>query len=67
MSSIWIYKIQNAVDGNLMRYKERFVTRGFSWKKGVDYEETFATTRILTGRFMCAKEGLVRAQKAPMG
>ena len=42
MSSIWIYKIQHAVDGNIMEYKEIFVARGFSQKEGINYEETFA-------------------------
>ena len=43
--SIWIYKIQHAVDDNIMGYKEIFVAWGFSWKEGIDYEETFAATR----------------------
>ena len=67
MSSIWISKIQHVVDGNIVGYKERFIARGFSWKEGIDYKETFATTRSLTSRLMCAKEGLVRDKKAPMG
>ena len=50
-----------------MGYKLRFVARGLSRKEGIDYEETFVATGSLTGRFMCAKEGLVRAQKTPMG
>ena len=45
MYSIWIYKIQHAVDGNIVGYKEIFVARGFSRKEGIDYEETFAATR----------------------
>ena len=45
MSSIWIYNIQHAVDGNIVGYKEIFVAQGFSQKEGIDYEETFATTR----------------------
>ena len=40
-----IYKIQYVVDGNIMGYKEKFVARGFSWKEGIDYEDTFAATR----------------------
>ena len=42
--SIWIYKIQHAVDGNIMGYKERFIARGFSRKEGIEYEETFVAT-----------------------
>ena len=45
MSSIWIYKIQHAVDGNIVGYKVGFVARGFSQKEGIDYEETFAASR----------------------
>ena len=45
MSSIWIYKIHHAVDGNIMGYKVIFVAQGFSQKEGIDYEETFASTR----------------------
>ena len=45
VSSIWIYKIQHAVDGNIVGYKARFVARGFSQKEGIDYEETFVATR----------------------
>ena len=45
VSSIWIYKIQHAVDGNIVGYKARFVARGFSWKEGIDYENKFSATR----------------------
>ena len=42
MSSIWIYKVQHAIDGNIMEYKKRFVAQGFSQKEGIEYKETFA-------------------------
>ena len=80
MSSIWIYTIQHAVDGNIMGYKARIVARGFSQKEGIDYEETFAPVTSQAYKEqplgiethdrqtrVQIKEGLVRAQKAPMG
>ena len=42
VSSKWIFKIEHAADGSIEKYKPRFVARGFSQKKGIDYEETFA-------------------------
>jgi hypothetical protein len=42
VSSKWIFKIKHVVDGSIEKYKTRFVTRGFSQKEGIDYEETFA-------------------------
>ena len=43
--SIWIYKIQHAVDGNIVGCKEIFVAQGFSKNEGIDYKDTFAATR----------------------
>ena len=40
--SIWIYKIQHVVYGNIVGYMARFIARGFSQKEGIDYEKTFA-------------------------
>jgi hypothetical protein len=42
VTSKWIYKIKQAADGSVEKYKARFVARGFSHVEGIDYEETFA-------------------------
>jgi hypothetical protein len=42
ISSKWIYKTKHSTNGSIEKHKARFVTRGFSQKKGIDYEETFA-------------------------
>jgi hypothetical protein len=42
VSSKWLFKIKHVADGSIEKYKARFVTRGFSQKEGIDYEETFA-------------------------
>jgi hypothetical protein len=41
VSSRWLFKIKHVADGSIEKYKARFVTRGFSQKEGIDYEETF--------------------------
>jgi hypothetical protein len=38
VSSKWLFKIKHVVDGSIEKYKARFVTRGFSQKKGINYE-----------------------------
>ena len=43
VSSIWIYKIQHEVDGNIMGYREIFIARGFPRKEGINYEERFSS------------------------
>jgi hypothetical protein len=41
VSSRWLFKIKDVVDGSIEKYKARFVVCGFSQKEGIDYEETF--------------------------
>jgi hypothetical protein len=39
VTSKWIYKIKHAADGSVMKYKPRFVTRGFPQTEGIVYDE----------------------------
>ena len=42
VGSRWIYKVKQAADRSVEKYKARFVARGFSQIEGINYEETFA-------------------------
>ena len=42
VGSRWIYKVKQATDRSVEKYKARFVARGFSQIEGINYEETFA-------------------------
>jgi hypothetical protein len=42
IDSRWLYKIKHAADGSIEKYKHRFVTKGFSQKEGVDYDESLS-------------------------
>eukprot|EP00253_Pinus_taeda_P001742 PITA_01742 len=41
-SSYWLYKVKQAVDGSVEKYKARVVAHGFSQVEGIDCDETFA-------------------------
>lgn len=41
VGSHWICMIKYDVDGNVEKYKARFVEKGYVQKEGIDYDETF--------------------------
>ena len=42
VTSRWLYKIKHGANGSIEKYKDIFVSIGFSQKEGVDCDETFA-------------------------
>ena len=61
VTSKWLYKIKHGADESIEKYKATFVSRGFSQKEGVDYDETFA----LVARYISI--GLIIAIASAMG
>ena len=55
ISSRFVFKTKVDEHGTPVRYKARWVAKGFQQREGVDYFETFAPTlRWSTFRFLCA-------------
>jgi hypothetical protein len=42
VGSRWIYKVKQAANGSVEKYKAGFVAQGFSQIEGIDYGDTFA-------------------------
>ncbi|MAD87491.1 MAG: hypothetical protein CL912_31425 [Deltaproteobacteria bacterium] len=40
----WVYKIKTDLDNNIIKYKSRWVVKGFDQILGLDYLETFSAT-----------------------
>ena len=43
LSNRWVFRRKLGEDGHVLRYKARFVVRGFEQVHGVDFDETFAS------------------------
>ena len=42
VGSMWIYKVNQAIDGSVEKQKARLLAKGFSRVEGIDYDENFA-------------------------
>jgi hypothetical protein len=47
VTSKWIYKIKNATDGSVEKYKTISIARGFSQIEGVVYDETLDPVNLI--------------------
>jgi hypothetical protein len=39
----WVFKYQRGISGKILRYKARWVAKGYEQQFGIDYDQTFAS------------------------
>jgi hypothetical protein len=55
----WIYKIKHVVDGSVKKSKAMFVVKGFSQKKRINFDDTFAPIHFDQGHDLdCNRYGV---------
>ena len=55
----WIFKVKESPQGVIIKYKARLVVKGYSQRKGVDYDEIYSpVVRIETIRLLIALAAL---------